>query len=157
VYHNIEHTEAVVVHVTEMAYYYHLPENAINELIMAAWFHDTGHLVTEPPLHEEKSIAFMQEFIKGRSGDHEMIDRIAKLICITKFPPTPKSLPEMIICDADTYHFGLPDFKKTNKAVKKELILRNMNTMVMDWERNSLALLQKHQFFTSYCIDLLQK
>jgi hypothetical protein len=63
----------------------------------------------------------------------------------------------MIICDADTFHFGLNDFKKTNKAVKKELILRNMNTMVMDWEKNSLALLQKHQFFTSYCIDLLQK
>lgn len=32
-----------------------------------------------------------------------------------------------------------------------------MNTMVMDWERNSLELLKKHQFFTTYCIDLLQK
>lgn len=41
--------------------------------------------------------------------------------------------------------------------MKKELVLRNMNTMVMDWERNTLNLLEKHQFYTSYCIDLLQK
>jgi hypothetical protein len=63
----------------------------------------------------------------------------------------------MIICDADTYHFGLEEFKQTNKAMKKELVLRNMTTMVMDWERNSLELLEKHQFYTAYCIDLLQK
>ena len=157
VYHNIEHTETVVLHVLEMAYYYQLPEKDINELTIAAWFHDTGHLVTEPPLHEERSIAFMQQFIRSKTGDHELVNRISRLIYVTKFPTTPNSMQEMIICDADTFHFGLNDFKKTNKAVKKELILRNMNTMVMDWEKNSLALLQKHQFFTSYCIDLLQK
>jgi len=157
VYHNIEHTETVVQHVRQLASYYNLPEKDVADLTIAAWFHDTGHLVTEPPLHEEKSIAFMQEFIKSRVDDQELVNRITRLIYITKFPPAPKTLPEMIICDADTWHFGLDDFKKTNKAVKKELILRNMNTMVMDWEKNSLALLKKHQFFTSYCIEVLQK
>jgi predicted metal-dependent HD superfamily phosphohydrolase len=157
VFHNIDHTQTVAQHVNEIASYYQLPEKEVFELLTAAWFHDTGHLVSEPPNHEEKSVAMMDEFMRSKINDEELIQKIAGLIRITKFPPSPTSLQEMIMCDADTYHLGLDDFKKTNKAVKKELILRNMNTMVLDWEKNSLELLEKHQFFTTYCIELLQK
>ncbi len=60
-----------------------------------------------------------------------------------------------IIKDADTYHFGLPEFKKVDKLMKKEMEMRNLNTMVMDWKRNTLALLETHQYYTSYCKELL--
>jgi len=157
VFHNLEHTQNVVEHVHEIALHYEIPDKDLLELSLAAWFHDTGHLITDPAGHEEKSVALMDEFMRSKTDDEELVKKIAALIRITKFPPSPQSMQEMIICDADTYHFGLEDFKQTNKAIKKELILRNMNIMVMDWERNSLNLLEKHQFFTSYCIDLLQK
>ena len=157
IFHNLEHTQSVVERVQEIASHYQLPEKELLELSIAAWFHDTGHLMTDPAGHEQKSVEAMEAFLKGRTNDEELINNIAALIRITKFPPSPQSLPEMIICDADTYHFGLEDFKQTNKAMKKELVLRNMNTQVMDWEKNSLELLKKHQFFTAYCIDLLQK
>ena len=157
VFHNLEHTQSVVERVHEIAAHYKIPDKELLELSIAAWFHDTGHLITDPSGHEEKSVALMEEFIRTKTDDDEIINKIAALIRITKFPPSPKSLQEMIICDADTYHFGLQDFKQTNKAMKKELILRNMNTMVMDWEKNSLDLLEKHQFYTTYCIGLLQK
>lgn len=157
VFHNLEHTENVVERVREIASHYQLPDKELLELSIAAWFHDTGHLMADPAGHEEKSVQLMEAFLKSRTDDEELINNIAKLIRITKFPPVPQSLTEMIICDADTYHFGLGDFKQTNKAMKKELVLRNMNTMVMDWEHNSLELLEKHQFYTAYCIDLLQK
>jgi predicted metal-dependent HD superfamily phosphohydrolase len=156
VFHNLEHTESVVERAQEIASHYQLPDKELLELSIAAWFHDTGHLVVDPSGHEQKSVELMEAFLKSRTDDEELINNVAGLIRITKFPPTPQSLPEMIICDADTYHFGLDDFKQTNKAMKKELVLRNMNTMVLDWERNSLELLKKHQFFTAYCIDLLQ-
>jgi len=156
VFHDLDHTIKVVDRVHEIAAHYQLPDKELLELSIAAWFHDTGHLITDPPDHEEKSVELMLAFMKTKTGDEALIKNIANLIRITKFPPSPQSLPEMIICDADTYHFGLPDFKQTNKAMKKELILRNMNTMVLDWEKNSLELLKKHQFFTSYCIGLLQ-
>ena len=157
VFHNLQHTQTVVERVYEIASHYKMPDKELLELSIAAWFHDTGHLVTDPPQHEEKSVALMEVFLKNKTDDEEMINKVAALIRITKFPPSPQTKQEMIICDADTYHFGLPDFKDTNKAMKKELILRNMNTMVMDWERNSLELLEKHQFFTTYCIGLLKK
>jgi predicted metal-dependent HD superfamily phosphohydrolase len=157
IFHNLEHTESVVERVQEIASHYQLPDKDLLELSIAAWFHDTGHLMTDPAIHEQKSVEVMEAFLKSRTDDEELIKNIANLIRITKFPPSPQSLSEMIICDADTYHFGLEDFKQTNKAMKKELVLRNMNTQVMDWEKNSLELLKKHQFFTAYCIDLLQK
>jgi predicted metal-dependent HD superfamily phosphohydrolase len=157
VFHDLQHTQGVVQHAYEIAAHYQLPDKELFELSIAAWFHDTGHLVTNPSDHEEKSVALMEEYIRNKTGDEELIKKVASLIRITKFPPSPKSLQEMIICDADTYHFGLEDFRQTNKAMKKELILRNMSTVVLDWERNSLELLEKHQFFTSYCMDLLQK
>jgi predicted metal-dependent HD superfamily phosphohydrolase len=157
IFHNLEHTESVVARVQEIAAHYQLPDKDLLELSIAAWFHDTGHMMVDPTGHEQKSVELMEAFLKSRTDDEELINNIASLIRITKFPPSPQSLPEMIICDADTYHFGLDDFKQTNKAMKKELVLRNMNTMVLDWERNSLELLKKHQFFTAYCIDLLQR
>ena len=157
IFHNLEHTQKVVERVHEIASHYEIPDKDLLELSIAAWFHDTGHLMTDPAGHEEKSVALMEAFMKRKTDDDELINKIAALIRITKFPPSPQSIQEMIICDADTYHFGLEEFKQTNKAIRKELILRNMNTMVMDWEKNSIELLEKHQFFTSYCIDLLQK
>lgn len=157
VFHNIDHTRSVVQRVQEIASHYDLPENEMRELMVAAWFHDTGHLFTEPASHEEKSIEIMRDFMSQKSPDGESVEKIAALIRMTKFPPSPQTLQEKIICDADTYHFGVDDFKKTNKAMKKELTLRKMNTLVMDWEKNTLELLQKHQFFTGYCRDLLQE
>lgn len=156
VFHNIEHTRSVVQRVQEISSHYDLTEKDMLELLLAAWFHDTGHLVTEPSNHEEKSVELMKGFLVPK-GDEEMVQKVEHLIRMTKFPPSPQTLQEQIICDADTYHFGLDDFKKTNKAMKKELTLRKMNTLVMDWEQNTLELLQRHQFYTAYCQELLQE
>jgi predicted metal-dependent HD superfamily phosphohydrolase len=157
VFHNIDHTRSVVQRVQEIASHYDLNDREMKELLVAAWFHDTGHLVTEPANHEQKSVEMMREFMAPIVKDDEFVDRVAHLIKMTKLPPSPQTLQEKIICDADTYHFGVDDFKKTNKAMKKELTLRKMNTLVMDWEKNTLELLQRHQFFTSYCQELLQE
>lgn len=156
VFHNIEHTRSVVQRVQEIASHYDLSDRDKLELLLAAWFHDTGHLVTEPANHEKKSVELMSVFLAPKI-DEEMLRKVDRLIRMTKFPPSPETLQEQIICDADTYHFGLDDFKKTNKAMKKELTMRKMNTLVMDWEQNTLALLERHRFFTTYCQKLLQE
>ncbi len=36
------------------------------------------------------------------------------------------------------------------------MALRNLGTMIMDWKKNTLTLLESHQFYTSYCKDLLE-
>ena len=77
-FHNLEHTQSVVKHVQEIASHYKVPEKEMSELTIAAWIHDTGHLLTEPPFHEEKSVALMEEFIKSKTGDEELINNVAR-------------------------------------------------------------------------------
>ncbi len=46
-FHNLEHTQNVVKHTREIAGHYNVSENEMLILFTAAWFHDTGHLVTD--------------------------------------------------------------------------------------------------------------
>src|SRR6266511_2006000 len=72
VFHNLEHTQNVVEHVHEIALHYEIPDKNLLELSLAAWFHDTGHLITDPAGHEEKSVALMDEFMRSKTDDEEL-------------------------------------------------------------------------------------
>ena len=147
-YHNIEHTQNVVNRANEIAAHYELSERDITVLNIAAWFHDTGHIYTDPMMHEEKSVEIMQDWMSNRLEYAEMAEDIAEVIMSTKFSTQPANMIQQIIKDADTYHFGLPGFKKIDKLLKKEMELRNLQTMLQDWKRNTLNLLESHQYFT---------
>ncbi len=156
-YHNLDHTRKVVDKANEIAAHYELPEREITVLNVAAWFHDTGHLYTEPVAHEEKSVALMRDWIATRTGYEDLADEVSAIIMATKFSNQPESLVQQIIKDADTYHFGEPGFKKVDKLLKKEMELRKLDTMLNDWRRNTLNLLESHQYYTSYCKNLLDQ
>lgn len=154
-YHSLDHTKKVVERTQEIAAHYQLNESDMLTLYTAAWFHDTGHLFTDIATHEEKSIELMRSFMSHQSADEELIQNIEACIAVTRMPHEPKNLLQEIICDADTYHFGTNEFRKTNKLIKREYKLRNYGAITLDWERNTLELLERHSFFTSYCQVLL--
>jgi predicted metal-dependent HD superfamily phosphohydrolase len=151
VYHSLDHTKKVVDHVNEIASHYDLSEKDIIILNVAAWFHDTGHLYQDPAGHEQKSVELMREWIAQRDIYAALADDIAATILATKIDRPPANLLQEVIKDADTYHFGSKEFKKMDKLMKKEMKLRNLNTIVMDWDRNTLDLLENHRFYTDYC------
>lgn len=155
-YHNIGHTRQVVERANEIAAHYDLTERDILVLNVAAWFHDTGHLYVDPGDHERKSVELMKLWCAETGDTTGLADEVAPVIMATRLSTQPEGLIQEIVKDADTYHFGLPDFKKADKQMKKEMALRNISTMVMDWKRNTLALLETHRYFTSYCKDLLE-
>jgi predicted metal-dependent HD superfamily phosphohydrolase len=156
-FHNLEHTQKVVDRAKEIAAHYQLSDNEMQVVYIAAWFHDTGHLFAEIDKHEDKSVEIMRIFMQQENANEEFTKSVEDCIMATRMPREPKNLLQEIICDADTYHFGTKDFKKTNKLVKKELNLRNYQTLTFDWEKNTLDLLENHQFFTSYCKMLLDE
>src|SRR5437868_265111 len=138
-YHNLEHTRNVVARAREIAEQYNLSEKDQAILYIAAWFHDTGHLFVEPAMHEVKSIELMKTFFDGQdTTDEDIKTPVEKCILATRVPGNPKTLPEQIICDADTYHFGTKEFKKTNKRLKKEYILRKLIPENTNWNKRSL-------------------
>lgn len=157
VYHSLEHTSKVVKRAQEIAAHYQLKERDMLTVYVAAWFHDVGHLFADVTTHEVKSIEMMKEFMNQQNAEESLISEIENCVMATRMPHQPKNLNEEIICDADTYHFGTKEFKKTNKLVKSEYELRNYTTFLMDWEKNTLDLLEGHQFFTSYCQVLLSE
>jgi predicted metal-dependent HD superfamily phosphohydrolase len=157
VYHNLEHTQNVVTRVFEIAAHYELSEKDLTTLGIAAWFHDVGHLYTSPSLHELKSVELMKEFMQQQKADEDLVDEVEACIMATKLTNEPSGLLQQIIRDADSYHFGTKDFKEINKLVKKENELRGLNTIVMDWDINTLNSLKAHKFYTTYCIDMLSE
>jgi predicted metal-dependent HD superfamily phosphohydrolase len=156
VYHSIQHTRKVVDHVNEIAAHYELQEKDIIVLNLAAWFHDTGHLYEDPANHEEKSVKLVRDWIETKDIYAALAEQIEEAILATRIDSEPSNQLEQIIKDADTYHFGTKEFKDFDKLMRKEMKLRNLDTILMDWEKNTLALLEQHQFYTDYCKNLLE-
>jgi Predicted HD superfamily hydrolase len=86
VFHDLEHTQNVVKHTQEIAGHYNVSENDMLILFTSAWFHDTGHLFTEPAKHEEMSCEIMKKFMKDYIEDEKTIEAIEGCIMATKMP-----------------------------------------------------------------------
>lgn len=157
VFHNLKHTQVVVKRTKEIAGHYALSERDMLVLFAAAWFHDVGHLFTEPGLHEEKSAELMRNFMVANNMDEALVSDTEKCILATKLPRNPTTLLQQIICDADTYHFGTDDFKLTNKLILQELQLKDNGFDKSGFNKDTLEMLQSHTYYTAYCKDLLSR
>ncbi|HEY5405931.1 MAG TPA: HD domain-containing protein [Ginsengibacter sp.] len=155
-YHNLEHTQKVVMQCNQISAAYVVDETDGFIITVAAWFHDTGHLFGVPLNHEERSVEIMKDYLEKKVEDTKIIDAIAGCIMATKVPHRPTTLAEKIICDADTFNLGTKDFTDTDSRLKKELQLR-VNIPPDDWDSDTLNMLIKHKYFTSYCRKLLNR
>lgn len=155
VYHNLQHTQKVVSRAKEIAGYYNLIETDMLIVCLAAWFHDTGYLEAEPAMHEEKSVQLMKDFMKQYPEEEDLTKSIEDCILATRQDVTPSNLLQQIVADADTYNLGTKEFNTTNFQVYKEYTLRHGKITMLDWNKQALQFLRKHQYYTSYCQELL--
>jgi len=155
-YHNLNHTKYVVDKANEIAGHYQLTERETLVIFIAAWFHDTGYLFTDPPHHEEKGIELMKTFLHKQKADDTLIDEVEGCIMATKHTVTPVGLLQQIVCDADSYNFGGKEFKETNKQVYKEIELtKKGHFTIEDFEHKTIEMLHGHKYYTSYTQDIL--
>src|SRR5690242_13106035 len=68
-FHNLEHTQAVVMAAEEMAQYYQLQDEDRTALGLAAWFHDSGFTSGDAEGHEERGVGYAIKFIEDHGGD----------------------------------------------------------------------------------------
>jgi predicted metal-dependent HD superfamily phosphohydrolase len=154
-YHNLYHTLQVVSHTKEIAQFYKYNDPDLFMLMAAAWFHDTGYLLADnTEMHEQKSIELMAAFLSSKNVAFHIIENVSKNIMATKMPVSPQTLSEKIICDADMYHLGTDDFFNHNQLVKEELEAK-LHKPMENWRNSSLSFLITHQYFTTYCQELL--
>lgn len=157
-YHNLSHTKEVAEATKKIAAHYQLDERGWFIVCTAAWFHDTGYLLTNRESHELKSCDLAEIFLKSIGVGDTEIEEIKKCIMATTIPQRPSTLPEQIICDADLFYFGTDVFSEKSKALRKENeALKNIKIDANEWRADNILMLEAHTFHTDYCRSLLDK
>jgi len=148
-YHNLKHTQRVVKSTKELlnSYDFKVAEN--EQILIAAWFHDTGYTkgITN---HEENSCKIASDYLK-KEGYSE-IEKVCSLILATKRHYKPENLHEEIIRDADASHFAQKSYWETTDFLKEELSLLGVaNYSAKEWRNENIKMFRnEHQFYTAY-------
>ncbi|SEJ12135.1 Predicted metal-dependent phosphohydrolase, HD superfamily [Dyadobacter sp. SG02] len=157
-YHNLVHTESVVANAVKIANHYRLEDKETFIVVTAAWFHDTGYSTGEAAGHEKRGAEMAAEFLRSEEVDEEVIAEVEGCILATVWPQNPTNFLQQVVCDADLFHLGTPDFSDWNKLVRKEAEQRlGRKIDKTEWRKSTIKLLESHTYQTDYCRDLLDK
>tara|TARA_R110001606_G_scaffold374294_1_gene532079 strand:- start:9268 stop:10476 length:1209 start_codon:yes stop_codon:yes gene_type:complete len=153
VYHNLVHTQNVVEKTIELSKDLKIDEISVENLQLAAWFHDTG-FIKRRLNHEEESVKILTLFLIQNDVHPERIETISGLILATKLGYQPKNELEKIIIDADCAHIGSKSFDDKTTLLRKEWeITENKIHSDIEWTAINIEFLtQKHRFYTDYAL-----
>jgi HD superfamily phosphodiesterase len=149
-YHNLGHTREVFEAVTELGKNSNLPEEELEIIQVAAWFHDTG-FINGYLNHENKSVEIAKEFLENIQYPVEKIKSVTDIIIMTELANIPDSLSEKIIRDADVLHIGKDNFYSKSLTLKSEReIINHKSIAESEWVQTCLDFITKTTFFTDY-------
>ncbi len=146
-YHNVKHTIDVITQVELIGWGEGVTDKDLLLLKTAALFHDMGQ-IHGAQNHEERSCEYVREFLPGYNYTDEEIDQINDIILATKLPPSPKTLLQKIICDADLDYLGRSDFIPVSDTLFRELKEQNIVTSLNEWNKLQVKFLSNHAYFT---------
>lgn len=156
-FHNYQHTANVVAASQEIGLQSGLDSGELAIIMLASYFHDTGYTIAYKD-HELASVAFANDFLAKIGVDETLIAKVASCILATRFPQRPNSLMEMVICDADFYHFAMEGYLTYAQALKMEWHDKlGLQYSESQWNGINLEMLQSHQYFTPYGKNRLQE
>lgn len=149
-FHNLTHTQNVVNASLEIGTQVGLTEEELENVLLAAWFHDTGYTEAYQN-HELHSAKIAGTFLAQQGLAHERLETISACILATRFPQEPVNLMEMVICDADFSHFSMENYLGFAQSLKQEWEeVIGLSYLPQQWNSINLKMLQNHQYFTSY-------
>jgi predicted metal-dependent HD superfamily phosphohydrolase len=156
-FHTLLHTREVVAACTKIAEQENLPADDLLALMVAAWFHDTGYSAGQARGHEGVSVQHAIAFFGSHPVEETFAEKVKGCIMATRMPQNPQSKIEEILCDADLFHLGSPNFKEKSRLLRKELIdFNGEEWSKKDWRQNNIAFLEAHNYFTAYGRKILQ-
>lgn len=152
-YHNLVHTQNVVEKVTELAANLELNEVSVENLQIAAWFHDTG-FIKGAENHEEESVQILNRFLSEKNIDALRIEIISELVLATKMGHLPTNDLEKIIRDADCAHLRDKSFVDKTALLRKEWeVTQNKEYSDAEWIVSNIDFLTKtHSYYTDFAL-----
>ena len=149
-YHNHIHAREVFEAVTELGKNSSLPNEELEIIQVAAWFHDTGFIRSYLD-HEYKSIEIVKEYLENIHYPEEKIDKITDIIIMTEMGNIPASLSEKIMRDADILHIGKEEFYSKSLTLKSEWeSIDRKKFTELEWLQSSLEFINSTLFYTDY-------
>ena len=118
-YHNVQHTKDVVDAAQYICESEKISGNDRELLLTAAVFHDTGFLKGYEN-HEASSCEIAREVLHSYQYDKEQIEKICRLIMVTKLPQAPQNNLEEILCDADLFYLGSDKYAENADQLHNE-------------------------------------
>ncbi len=148
-YHGIHHTE----YVTQTAERIALAEGIRGEALLiiktAALFHDAGFV--EQYNHNESTGATMAKTWLPKYGyTPEQVAQVCDLVMATRVPQEPKNQLQRIICDADLFYLGSPNFHAVADTLFQELKDRQVVQNKRDWDAVQIKFLTQHTYHTDF-------
>tara|TARA_R110002124_G_scaffold232439_1_gene397508 strand:- start:311 stop:1513 length:1203 start_codon:yes stop_codon:yes gene_type:complete len=152
-YHNLAHTQRVVENVKEISENLEVSVIDVENLEIAAWFHDVG-FIESGENHEEKSVKIAVDFLKSHNLSEDRLQTITELILATKMNSVPKTILEKILRDADAAHLASKDFFNYNSLLRKEWeLVLGKKYKNKEWIALNLSFFtQKHRYYTDYAL-----
>lgn len=150
VYHNLNHTLETVEACRCAAEFYQLDEKGQTNLMLAAWFHDTGYTKVYQG-HEAESRQYARQFLESHHYPEACIGKVEKLIEATRPEVEPLGLLEEIIHDADYVSLGRKRFfrKAELLRIEWELFLDKFYTHA-EWAKEQQRFIISKNFYTEY-------
>lgn len=147
-YHSLEHILDVLNAATILARMENLSAAETELLKVAVLFHDAGFTQTVRG-HEEVGFKMAKEILPQFGFVENEINEIGGMIMATKYPPTPKTLSEKIICDADLDYLGRDDFFEIGNKLFNELRSQGSLSSENEWNSLQVNFLTTHRYFTN--------
>lgn len=156
-FHTLLHTQEVVAASEKLSHTQDVSEEDRLALLVAAWFHDTGYTTGVASDHETASIQLASEFLANHQASPEFTDKVIGCINATRMPQHPNNQIEEMICDADLFHLGTPEFKEKSKLLRQEIReFGGLDMSKKEWRQSNIAFLESHHYFTPFAQSILQ-
>jgi HD superfamily phosphodiesterase len=158
IYHNLSHTLRVVKSTKELIEGEHISGVDVENLLIAAWFHDVGY-TKSCENHEESSVAIMKAFFKENVIDGDRIINVSNLILSTKMGYEPQAHLEKILNDADNSHFGKKGYIEICDLLREEWEQLGQKTFTdTEWTQENITFFtQHHRFYTDFALENWQQ
>lgn len=149
VYHNYRHTLEVVSVAQELGESSGISPDELQDLVLAAWFHDTGY-VDAYEGHEKESVRIATAWLASHNYPKERLALIESCIMATKHDVEPKSLLQELLVDADLANIGKPTFSATAELLRVEWeIFQDRFFSDREWAQFQMDFLLSTNFHTS--------
>jgi predicted metal-dependent HD superfamily phosphohydrolase len=145
-YHTLAHTAYVVKQARNLADDAKLSPEQTEELLLAAWFHDTGYLDTYDG-HEYKSMTRAATWLQEKGYDPARIEVIKNLIRATHRNETANTELEKTLVDADMSNLAADDFRARAELIRNEWELAlDKSYTTPDWAELQLNFMLAHKY-----------